>query len=185
MRRQETTHRESRSAVAAYIAIWVASAALVAGAAILVLDASEPADVALPPVRATELAAAARDARCELTPARAGQRLNPPVDGPAARPAAPGIYDTPPDTASLVGSMRRGVVVVYVRADVPDGAFEVLENIQKAVPAGTIVVRNDAAMPFQLAMTAYRRLLACPRLTARTFDAVRLFRGRFVGSGPD
>jgi hypothetical protein len=161
------------------------AAAIVAVLAILALDGADEHQVALPPLRATKLETAARDARCEFTRARRGQRLDPPVDGaPASRPAAPGVYDAPPDAPSLLASLRRGIIVVHVRADVPDAAFAALAEIQQAVPEGTIVTRAAPGTRFQVAVTAYRRLLGCPRLSAQTLDAVRLFRGRFVGTGP-
>jgi hypothetical protein len=34
-------------------------------------------------------------------------------------------------------------------------------------------------------VTAYRRLLGCRELSQPSIDAIQLFRGRFVGSGPD
>jgi hypothetical protein len=40
-------------------------------------------------------------------------------------------------------------------------------------------------MPFAVAVTAYRRLLGCRDLNQSSVDAIQLFRGRFVGSGPD
>ena len=53
------------------------------------------------------------------------------------------------------------------------------------IPAGTILAPNGTRMPYALAVTAYRRLLGCPRVTPATLDAVQLFRGRFVGGGPE
>ena len=53
------------------------------------------------------------------------------------------------------------------------------------MPEGTIVAPNDTGMRFELAVVAYRRLLGCPRFTAQALDAVQLFRGRYLGSGPD
>jgi hypothetical protein len=40
-------------------------------------------------------------------------------------------------------------------------------------------------MSFEVAATAYRRLLGCPRATDAAMEAALLFRGRFLGSGPD
>ena len=34
-------------------------------------------------------------------------------------------------------------------------------------------------------VTAWRRLLGCSRFGGGTIDAIRLFRGRFIGTGPD
>ncbi len=134
----------------------------------------------------TELADAAGQSRCELRRASAGERLNPPVDGPAGgRAARPGFYEEPVASADLTAALRQGIVVIQFRAGLDGERLEALKGLQAAVPTGTIVAPNDTRMPFELAVTAYRRLLGCPRFTAQALDAVQLFRGRFVGSGPD
>jgi hypothetical protein len=60
----------------------------------------------------------------------------------------------------------------------------VISTVQQAVPKGTIVAPNATGMRFALAVTAYHHLLGCPRYSPRVLDAVRLFRGRFLGSRP-
>jgi hypothetical protein len=169
-----------------YAAAWLAAAAAIAVLAVVVLDGSDSDQVSLPPIRETQLVNAVRDARCQLVHAGArGEHLNPAVDGPAATPAAPGVYEQPPTAAALVGALRRGVVVIQVGPTAPDGTLERLADLQRALPEGTIVTRAAPGMPFAIAVTAYRRLLGCPRYTPQTLDAMRLFRGRFVGTGPD
>lgn len=177
--------RGTRLATLGYAAAWLAGAAITAVLAVTVLDSADGDEVTLPPVRETQLANAARDARCELVHAAPGDRLNPAVDGPSAAPAAPGVYAHAPSSAALVGALRHGIVVIHVGAGVPDGTSDLLADMQRAIPEGTIVAPGAPGMPFALAVTAYRRLLACPRYTAATLDAARLFRGRFLGTGPD
>ena len=175
----------SRRAVVRYIAVWLAAGAAMTVGLVALLDASSADQVTLPPVRETRLATAARDARCTLTRAAPGQRLTPAVDGPAGRPATPGVYDEAPPGPSLIGALRHGIVVIHVR---PGSAWDdpdLLSHLQGAIPEGTIVTTGDAGLPFEVAATAYRRLLGCPRFTTQALDAVRLFRGRFVGRGPD
>jgi len=168
-----------------YAAAWILGGALLAVVAVVVLGGRSE-DVSLPPVRQPELRTAARAAGCELVRARAGARLNPPVDGPgSAPPAAPGVYERAPAVDALTAALRRGVVVIHVRPDVLDGLLEQLTLLQRAVPEGTLVTPNATRMRYAVAATAYRRLLGCPRITPATLDAVRLFRGRFIGSGPE
>jgi hypothetical protein len=174
----------SRRAVLAYVAAWVAGAAVFTALVLAVLDGDD--EVSLPPVRATQLPDAARDAGCELRRAQSGDRLNPPVDGPAApTPAAPGFYEDPPQPSALVAALRDGVIVIQFREGLEGGRVDVLRALQEAAPAGTIVAPNESGMPFEVAVTAYRRLLGCRRFSDASLDAVRLFSGRFVGSGPD
>jgi hypothetical protein len=177
----------SRLAVAVYAAAWLAAAAVIAVFAVVLLDSLGGDDeVTLPPLRETKLADAARDAGCELRHADAGERLNPPVDGAAAAvPAAAGFYEHPVSTPSLIAALRRGVVVIQVAPNLDDEDAGLVRTIQETVPEGTIVAPNASGMSYTVAITAYRRLLGCRALNERTLDAVRLFRGRFVGRGPD
>ena len=176
----------ARLALLGYTAAWLVGAATITVLAVVLLQGSGSPSVAVPPVRATQLDDAVRAAGCELVHAKQrSDRLSPAVDGPPATPAAPGVYEQPPSRAALVGALRRGVVVIEVGRTAPDGTIERLAEIQHALPEGTIVTRAAPGMPFVLAVTAYRRLLGCPRFTPRALDAVQLFRGRFVGIGPD
>lgn len=174
----------SRIATLAYAAGWLVATAVVVGVLLAVLDSGGPEEVSLPPVRETELDRAAARAGCQLRHAE-GEHLNPPVEGGVgASPAQPGFYEESPDVESLVAAMRDGVIVIHFR-DLASSEVELLRSLQEAVPDGTIVVRNDTAMPFVVAVTAYGRLLGCRTLDEVSLDAIQLFRGRFVGSGPD
>ena len=74
--------------------------------------------------------------------------------------------------------------MIRFRDSVDDVRLGELRGIQAAFPAGTIVTPNETAMPYEVA-AAYGRLLGCRRLSDAALDAVQLFRGRFVGVGPD
>ncbi len=56
--------------------------------------------------------------------------------------------------------------------------------MRRAVPRGTVLVGNPR-MRFVVAVTAWRRLLGCRTATGPAADAIQLFRGRYLGSGPD
>jgi hypothetical protein len=176
----------ARRALVAYVAAWLIGAALVTTALVVLLDRGEEEPVALPPVRQTELDLAAQVAGCELRRKRDGEALNPPVTGPGrAAPAQPGFYETQPATGSLIAALRRGIVVIHFRADLDDSRLDELRPLQEAVPTGTIVTPNATGMTYEIAVTAYGRLLGCPRFTDATLDAIQLFRGRRLGGGPD
>jgi hypothetical protein len=106
------------------------------------------------------------------------------VGGAGATPAAAGFYEEPVDPMSLLAALRDGVIVIQFR-DLESSELDLLHSFQEAVPDGTIVVPNDTDMPFAVAVTAYRRLLGCTELSQSSVDAIQLFRGRFIGSGPD
>ncbi len=165
-------------AVVVYGAVWAAMTAALAFAVISAVDGEE--SVTLPPVRAIEMTAAARVAGCEIRRGD-GVAASVPVSGPSGgTPARPGFYDDPPPSDALVEALRRGVIVIHYRRDLPSARVAELRVVQRAVPAGTIVTPNDG-MRYAVAATAYRRLLGCSRMTDGTLDAIRLFRGRYIG----
>jgi hypothetical protein len=184
-RRPGSRSTGARLALLGYIGAWLAGAAAIAGLTLLILDSGDRDEVSLPPVRETKLVRAAREAGCELRRAAPGEALNPPVDGAAAATPAPAdYYETAPDVPSLIAAMRRGVIVIHVLRPPDDAEGELLRDLQEAVPDGTIVTPNSTRMPFEIAVTAYRRLLGCRDFNSGAVDAVQLFRGRYVGSGP-
>lgn len=60
-----------------------------------------------------------------------------------------------------------------------------MQALQQTVPAGTVLAPERIRTRYEVTIAGWRRLLACPRFTDATVDAMRLFRGRFIGSGPD
>ena len=184
--KQQRAERSARGALLAYIAAWLVGAAVVVGVVFAALGGRGTDTVSVPPVRETELTSAAGMSRCVLHTAAAGEQTNPPVDGPGGvPPARPGIYDKPVASARLTAAVRHGIVVIQFRKDLDAETLQSLKTLQTAIPTGTIVAPNATGMQFQVAVVAYRRLLGCPRLSTHTLDAVQLFRGRFLGSGPE
>jgi hypothetical protein len=174
------THASSR-AVVRYAVGWLGAGAIVA-AAFLLARPSAPAE--LPPVRHSQLERAARSAGCQLRRGSATERLNPPAAGASAGSVTPGVYAKPLPAAAVIGALRRGVVVIQYRRSLSRDAVAQLAAVQSSVPRGTILVPNATAMPFDVAVLAWQHLLGCRRFGTTAYDAVRLFRGRFIGSGP-
>jgi hypothetical protein len=191
---QRAEHRQSRRArpsgprlaLAAYIAAWLAGAAVIAGVTLALIGGDDDERVAVPPVREIELTKAARLAGCELRRVPSDQASNPPVDGPdRVDPTRAGYYEEPPATPSLTAALRVGIVVIQFRDGLDEQSVEELKTIQQAAPDGTIVTPNATGMPYEVAAAAYRRLLGCDEYTEGAVDAIQLFRGRWIGSGPD
>ena len=171
------------SAIARYALMWIVLGGALAALALAVLE--EPArEARLPPVHETQLVHAVRAAACRLRRAEPGRRLVPPAEGPAGVPAAAGFYDRAPPVSRLTAAIRRGVIVIYHRPDATRDRVAQLRALHAAVPGGTVVAPYTQ-MPYAVAAASYRRVLACPRFTDATIDAIRLFRGRHLGTGPD
>lgn len=178
--------RARRRALARYVAAWLLGGALVAGAAVWLIERFSEDEVSLPPVHETELGDAARRAGCTLRTVDPGEVTRPPVDGtPGVAPAPSGVFEDAPSADELVAAMRAGTVVIHHHRELAGEYRDQLREIHDALPEGTIVTPAAEDMPGEIAVTAFRRILSCPAYDESTFEAVRLFQGRFVGSGPD
>lgn len=164
-----------------YAAAWaIGATALVLLGTRLLGDPSQGAH--LPAIRAAALGDAVRAGGCTLVHLPAHVQGNPPVDGPPSHEALAGIYMRSPPVLRLTAAMRRGLVVIQYRPGLDADRLEELALLQKAVPRGTIVTPNATGMPFELAATAYRTYVGCPRADGYAVDAIRLFRGRYLGT---
>jgi Protein of unknown function (DUF3105) len=173
----------SRWATAAYVAAWLGAAAAVAVLAVIVDGHGDRQTISLPAVEATRLVDAARRGGCEL---RHGADLNPPASGShGAPPARPGVCEDAPPARALVSALRRGVVVVHYRPGLTGDRVDGLEELQAAAPNGTIVAPNATGMRYEVAATASGHLLGCKTMTESAVEALLLFRGRYLGTGPD
>ncbi len=163
-----------------YLAGWLVAGLVVAGLAVAVLGrGGEPSGrVAVPPVREIALTPAASKAGCEVADRRPQH-----VGADRPRPAG-GIYEAPITARLRERAVRRGLIVIEYRHDVADGSLETLNALQQAVPAGTILAPSWTQRRSALVATAFRRRLSCTRVNPATFDALLLFRGRYLGSAP-
>jgi uncharacterized protein DUF3105 len=171
-------------AIARYAVVWTAVTA--AAAAIVVALLREPASPAtLPPLRQTQLAVAAHDAGCTLRLSDGRHRVSALADGSRGAPARAAFYGAVVPVARLAAAVRRGVVVIAYRAGIDRKRVGQLRALQSVAPRGTIVTPAGGRPSGEIVIAAYHRLLACPRFTDVALDALRLFRGRYIGTGPD
>jgi hypothetical protein len=161
-----------------YVAAWVAIGATVATVVLIPGSGAGEDPAPLPPVREPELTGAVRAGGCRLTKTTE-------VAAAGVLPAQPGIYDRAPIEEALAAARRGGVIVVRYRRGLDEELRDRLEAMQQGVPKGTILAPAPAGASGDVAVSAYRRLLACPSLTSSSLDALRLFQGRYLGSGPD
>ncbi len=173
--------------LATYVLRWLTAGALTTAAVLVLLQNGDAPrrtpTVALPPVREIVLIDAVRKSRCRL------ERLPRSSTWRAATartpPAPPRIYDAPPATHALAAATRRGIIVIQYHPQTPVERVEQLRQLQRTVPQGTILAPGAPAATHALVVSSYRRVLRCARITDAALNALRLFRGRFVGMGPE
>jgi hypothetical protein len=152
-------------------------------------------DVPVPPQRVADLDQAARAAGCttESFPSEGRNHVtepvryksNPPHSGPHNPvPADDGIYDEAPRTESLVHSLEHGRIVMQFRPQVSDEVKGQLKSLYEEDPSHMVLVPN-ARMPYEVAATAWTKVLACPKAAPAVFDAIRAFKVRYRDRGPE
>jgi hypothetical protein len=120
-------------------------------------------------------------------------RTDPPTSGNHnPLPTADGAYRTPlrPPTAegmnirNFTHSLEHGRIEIQYSSDLPQADQLALKGVFDDDPAGMLLFPNDD-MPYEVAATAWRQLLGCPRYNERVLDAIRDFRDIYRGQGPE
>ena len=164
-------------------------------------EGTEPPNVELP-----DLNAAARAANCELREnlpdegnqhvpdsAKVVYRTNPPTSGDHNPvPMADGAYVTPvsydtstsPNVRNFVHSLEHGRVEIQYSQELPEPDQLMLKGVFDEDPAGMLLFPNDE-MPYVVAATAWTALLGCPDYSPAALDAIRDFRDKYRGNGPE
>jgi hypothetical protein len=164
-------------------------------------EAPKPTPTAAPPV--DDLAEAVRVAGCTLgRPPNEGAahadkaftasdyNVNPPTSGTHTPEWAPdGVYkpgDTP-ELGNLVHTLEHGRVNIQYRRGTPVETIKRLETLVLELDNGyhQLLYENTTGMEAAVAATAWDRLLTCPEMNDRVFDALRAFRAAFIDQGPE
>jgi hypothetical protein len=93
----------------------------------------------------------------------------------------------------LVHSLEHGRVIVWFK---PTLAKDARANLKALFDEDNyqMIITSKSDMPYEVAATAWNakpaplgtgQLLGCPRLSDRTFDALRAFREEHRGAGPE
>jgi len=167
-------------------------------------SASKAAKVAVPPVRETNLSAAAKAAGCQLlNPPSEGRNhtadpvtyknSNPPASGPHNPvPADDGIYapGNEPAKEHWVHSLEHGRILIQYKPGTSAHVIDQLETVGSEELRGTagyhvLVFQNNTNMPYAVAAVAWTHVLGCKQMNDRVFDAVRAFRTQYTDKGPE
>jgi hypothetical protein len=191
----------------------VLAVGIVAGVAIAILagsstsangpkQASANSGVKLPAQQTSDLQAAVKAAGCTVktepdegrgheakTFTPADYKTNPPTSGahyPVA--AQDGIYapDNPPALGESTHSLEHGRIDVQYA---PGTSPQLIKQLESFVGENggyhMLLFQNTTRMKPQLAATAWDQMLQCPTPNAKTWDALRTFRDRYLDKGPE
>jgi hypothetical protein len=158
-----------------------------------------------PPVKVADLAAAAKQAGCDLrlrlpdeghehippgspTP---NYKTNPPTSGAhvdAPYQQADGAYTETPTEIDFVHSLEHGRLEIQYSPDLPEEDQLALKGVFDTMYGATLLFPNDK-MPYEVAATTWTNLIGCPTYKGEiTLDAIRDFGkatwGKYGGESP-
>jgi len=185
MRAAGVSQHASALAIGRYALAWVAAVAVAVGVARILSADAQPVSNVDPVMLAAEQAGCV--VRSDAGGATPGDLdvMQPPTFGPPAAPAATGVYTRAPRTEAVIGSLRRGIVVLQYRAGTPRRMVVELRRLVALAPFASIVTPDRTGMRYAVAATAWGRLLGCPRASRKALVAVHAFAMRYRGRGPD
>jgi len=93
------------------------------------------------------------------------------------------IGQSAPSVDATTHSLLHGRVLIQYRPGLPEPQVRALDRLVKGDPDRVVGFANQTGMAAPVAASAYLSLLTCPRVTARTLHAIRLFRDRRRGFG--
>jgi hypothetical protein len=150
------------------------------------------AGTAPPAVKVADLAAAAKQAGCELrlrlkdeghdhipvgSPSP-NYKTNPPTSGAHVEPPyqqADGAYRETPAAIDYVHSLEHGRLEIQYSPDLPEADQLALKGLYDTMYGATLLFPNDT-MSYEVAATTWTNLLGCPTYEgAATLDAIRAF----------
>jgi hypothetical protein len=152
----------------------------------------ERAGTVPPPVKVTDLQAAARQAGCQLRlhlkdeghehippgSPEPNYKTNPPTSGPHVEPPyqqADGAYSEMPESIDFVHSLEHGRMEVQYSPDLPEEDQLALKGLYDTMYGAALLFPNSE-MPYAVAATTWTNLMGCPKYKgAITLDAIRAF----------
>ena len=166
-----------------------------------------PGGGTVPAANISDVTAAAKAANCELKSFKATSRehvtdinakihysSNPPTSGRHyEQPANDGIYSVSPPVIQLVHNLEHGRIVIWAKPTLPRAARAALKAFVDEDSYQMVLVPK-ADMPYQVAASAWGQdpvpngtgyLLGCRNYSPKIFDALRDFREKHRGRGPE
>lgn len=172
-----------------------------------VSDGAAPGTLPIPAQRVSALPAAVKAAGCAVRELDSqGQthvdgplklsdyKSNPPTSGDHnAVPAEDGFYPngSEPPPENWLHALEHGRVALQYKPGTPAADQRRLRTLFNEPTAGgpkryqMLLFANDTGMKYRVAAVAWTRFVACNAINARTYDAIRAFRDKYAGKGPE
>jgi Protein of unknown function (DUF3105) len=108
-------------------------------------------------------------------------------------PISDGAYTTPmsanPATKGMnirdeVHAMEHGRVEIHYKPTLPESQQLALKGVFDASPDG-VLLYPDPNMPYDVAVTAWTKMVVCPHYDPLVLDVIRNFRDTYIGNGPE
>jgi hypothetical protein len=114
-------------------------------------------------------------------------RTNPPTSGPHnPLPAEDGEYvNGPPPKERYVHTLEHGRIELQYAPRASAAARAGLKGVFDEDHDRMLLFENNTRMPYEVAATAWTRLLGCPHYDARVPAAMRAFRDAYRGKAPE
>ena len=148
-----------------------------------------------PPQKISDLAQAAKVAGCTLeNPPIEGRthvtgkvkyHTNPPTSGnhyPIPQPD--GVYTKMPPLTHLVHTLEHGRIEMEYSPSISPKRLAQLGGFFNEEPSYMVLFPNTS-MPYQFAIVAWGHLAGCKKMRAATFDVIRAFKKRYLGTAPE
>jgi hypothetical protein len=148
-----------------------------------------------PPQKLPDLAKAASAAGCKLdNPPIEGRthvagnvkyHTNPPTSGNHYPiPQDDGVYTRMPPLTHLVHTLEHGRVEIQYKPSIGPKRLAQLGGLYNEDPQYALLFPNPK-MPYEVAVTAWGHLAGCKKVTDASFDVIRDFKRRYLGTSPE
>ena len=115
----------------------------------------------------------------KTVPPTSGDHIGPPLQ------QADGAYIETPRPEDVVHSLEHGRIAIQYSPDLPEDDQLMLKGLYDSAYSGALLFPN-ADMPYSVAATAWRGLIACPGFGGKsTIDAIRAFGVEAQGRAPE
>ena len=148
-----------------------------------------------PPEKIGDLAQAAKAADCVLknppiegrthVSSKVKYHTNPPTSGNHYPiPQDDGVYKQTPPFSHLVHTLEHGRIEIQYDPSIEPKRIAQLGGLYNQDKSYTVLFPNSK-MPYKVAVTAWGHLAGCKTVNDATFDLIRTFKKRYLGTGPE